>query len=355
MKNLRVLSLAAVFIFGLCLNAQAQIPGSGVQQKGSVTANDCASWVQNGVIQDSGAPCGTGSGTVTSVSVTTANGVSATVANPTTTPALTFTLGAITPSSAAIGAGSAITSSGPGGALTAVAFASFGTASGNAAQGGVITAGGPTGSATVAPVITYNAAGQLTTVSSATITPAIGSVTGLGTGVATALAATLNGSGSLTATTSPAFVTPTLGAASATTLNFPNAGSVNAPLIIFGNGGTNFGFFLNAGAIDVAIAGFSSAYFGGSAFNLPSTSAYAFSSTNQADGGTYDTHISREVAGRVQFGTTSNNNLGTIDSSGYYAAGTKGVTCSGALTIIASITITDGIITAATGTGGTCS
>jgi hypothetical protein len=43
---------------------------------------------------------GTGSsGAVTSVSVTTANGVSATVATPTTTPALTFTLGAINPTS----------------------------------------------------------------------------------------------------------------------------------------------------------------------------------------------------------------------------------------------------------------
>ena len=41
------------------------------------------------------------SGTVTSVSVTTANGVSGVVANPTTTPAITLTLGAITPSSVA--------------------------------------------------------------------------------------------------------------------------------------------------------------------------------------------------------------------------------------------------------------
>lgn len=40
-----------------------------------------------------------GTGSVTSVSVTTANGVSAVVTNPTTTPDLTFTLGAITPSS----------------------------------------------------------------------------------------------------------------------------------------------------------------------------------------------------------------------------------------------------------------
>lgn len=40
---------------------------------------------------------GTGNGTVTTVSVTTANGVSGSVANATTTPAITFTLGAITP------------------------------------------------------------------------------------------------------------------------------------------------------------------------------------------------------------------------------------------------------------------
>lgn len=44
-------------------------------------------------------PAGTGSGTVTNVSVATANGVSGSVANPTTTPAITLTLGAITPTS----------------------------------------------------------------------------------------------------------------------------------------------------------------------------------------------------------------------------------------------------------------
>ena len=42
-----------------------------------------------------------GSGSVQSVSVVTANGVSGTVATPTTTPAITLTLGAITPSSVA--------------------------------------------------------------------------------------------------------------------------------------------------------------------------------------------------------------------------------------------------------------
>lgn len=49
----------------------------------------------------SGSGGGGGSGTVTSVSVTTANGVSGTVANPTTTPAISLTLNAITPTSVA--------------------------------------------------------------------------------------------------------------------------------------------------------------------------------------------------------------------------------------------------------------
>jgi hypothetical protein len=44
----------------------------------------------------------TGTGTVTSVSVTTANGISGTVATATTTPAITLTLGSITPSAVQI-------------------------------------------------------------------------------------------------------------------------------------------------------------------------------------------------------------------------------------------------------------
>lgn len=51
----------------------------------------------------------------------------------------------------------------------------------------IITAGGPIGSATVAPIITWDAKGRVTVVSSATIAPAIGSITGLGAGCATFL------------------------------------------------------------------------------------------------------------------------------------------------------------------------
>lgn len=45
---------------------------------------------------------GTGSGTVSNVSVVTANGISGSVATSTTTPAITLTLGAITPTSVAV-------------------------------------------------------------------------------------------------------------------------------------------------------------------------------------------------------------------------------------------------------------
>lgn len=56
-------------------------------------------WVNKQTIQTWGG--GWGSWTVTSVSVTTANWVSGIVTNPTTTPAISLTLGAITPSSVA--------------------------------------------------------------------------------------------------------------------------------------------------------------------------------------------------------------------------------------------------------------
>ncbi len=48
----------------------------------------------------------------------------------------------------------------------------FGTAAYQVAQGGVITAGGPTGGPTTIPVVTYNAAGQITSVSTAVPTVA---------------------------------------------------------------------------------------------------------------------------------------------------------------------------------------
>ena len=67
------------------------------------------------------------------------------------------------------------------------------------------------GSTTTSAVIAVNAQGQITSASNSTITPAVGSITGLGTGVATALAAGVTGSGNIALATSPSFVTPILG------------------------------------------------------------------------------------------------------------------------------------------------
>ena len=78
------------------------------------------------------------------------------------------------------------------------------------------------GSATATPVFAVNAQGQITSVTNTTITPAIGNVTGLGTGVGTFLATPTSanlaaavsdetGSGALVFATSPTLVTPALG------------------------------------------------------------------------------------------------------------------------------------------------
>lgn len=81
---------------------------------------------------------------------------------------------------------------------------------------------GTYGSATQTPVFATNAQGQVTSVTNTTITPAVGSITGLGTGVATFLATPTSanlaaavtnetGSGALVFATSPTLVTPILG------------------------------------------------------------------------------------------------------------------------------------------------
>jgi hypothetical protein len=161
----RITILGLLLLAPLTARAQNNFPTAGGAQVEGVVAM-CLDGNGNAVPQTLAGQCGSGggAGTVTTFSVVTANGVSASVANPTTTPAATFTLGAITPSSVAIGAGSAITSSGPGGAMTSAAY------------------------------------------------------TTLGANVATALGQALNGSGALSATTSPVFVTPSLGVATATSI-----------------------------------------------------------------------------------------------------------------------------------------
>lgn len=93
--------------------AYAQVSNPSIQPSASAPSGACTQTLpltlktpdgtlyscQNGTWGTVG---GGGTGTVSTVSVVTANGVSGSVANPTTTPAITLTLGAITPSSVTI-------------------------------------------------------------------------------------------------------------------------------------------------------------------------------------------------------------------------------------------------------------
>jgi len=106
MKKIILFLLASASAFAANVNVQKDnvtnvvtapivIPLSSLSQSGATTGQ-VPSWNGSAWIPVTG---GGGGGTVTSVSVTTANGVSGTVANATTTPAISLSLGAITPTS----------------------------------------------------------------------------------------------------------------------------------------------------------------------------------------------------------------------------------------------------------------
>lgn len=123
---------------------------------------------------------GDGTGTVTSVSVTTANGVSGVVSTPTTTPAILLTLGAITPTSvAATGTVTGSNLSGTNTGNQTITLTGDVTGSGTGSFAATLSNTGVTantyGSATQVPVFTVDAKGRISNVTNTTISGGGGS------------------------------------------------------------------------------------------------------------------------------------------------------------------------------------
>jgi hypothetical protein len=177
-----------------------------------------------------------GSGTVTSVSVTTANGVSGSVATATTTPAITLTLGAITPSSVA-----------SSGAVSGTSFTDSGLTSGRvpfASTGGLLAdssaftfSGGTVTATTFAGALTGNS-------STATALQTARNINGTsfnGTADITVTAA----AGTLTGTTLAAGVT----SSSLTSVGTITSGTWDGTDVAVTAGGTGAATFTDGGVI----------------------------------------------------------------------------------------------------------
>lgn len=182
-------------------------------------------------------------GTVSTVSVTSANGFAGTVTNATTTPAITLTTtitGVLKGNGTAISAATAATdyvapsayASANGLTMSTARLLGRTTAATGAAEeitvgsgltlsAGTLTSTGSGGTVTTVSVVSAN--GFAGSVTNASTTPAITistSITGILSGNGTAIsAATTTGSGSVVLATSPSLTTPTLGIASATSIN----------------------------------------------------------------------------------------------------------------------------------------
>lgn len=217
----------------------------------------CCTLNASNISNSGGGGGGGGSGTVTSVSVVTANGVSGTVANATSTPAITLTLGAITPTTdAPSGLTGATAASRYVGATTSGAP----TASSPFLKGDFVidqtgfvwictTAGSPGTWTSNASTVTTNAnlTGDVTSVGNTTTVAeiqgvSVGTPTGTGNVVMSA-SPTLTGTLTASAITGSGILTvSTAGASSASPVTFTGtpfvgSGTTSTP-ILYLNGGT---------------------------------------------------------------------------------------------------------------------
>jgi hypothetical protein len=214
---------------------------------------------------------------------------------------------------------------------------------------------GSFGSATQSAAVTVNAKGLVTAVSTSTVTPAVGSITGLGTGVATALAVNVGSAGApvvnggalgtpssgaltnctglpisgLTSSTSTALGVGTLelGAASDTTLARSSAGNITVEgNLIYRAGGSFVGLPVDLGyacsdEVTALTTGEKVAFYAPFAFNLTSVECCV---TTAPTGSTLDVDV-ESPAGTSLLSAVASISASAFTATGSVSGGTQSI------------------------------